>query len=200
MQARSGGQWLLAVSSEGLDRKNDHALALTYRRKGTLNAELQDVASIQAAPHMLWPALPARRLVDLKPVQDNKNTDDDDSLPGSGRLSHRAVQQVLAACDGLESATFGQDPSVTIFIPVIVTGAQLWTVELARDGEPIPKQVDHALITGRLRSDQAVDSVWVVHERYVREFAARGAAGASRLSLSPIADDERARRSVAAGP
>lgn len=174
----SGAHW--ALSQEPSPFRSDNGILGSLVHRGDLFAELGDVQDVHESP-LLWSlGDTAATVTDLKESSSKGPS-------GSGTQAFSALQAVLSACDGLREVSFGPAPSVTLFVPVVVTTAKLWAVRLSAGGDLEVSATNRMLLVEQLRPDRDLSSVWVVSADAVVQFAADAARGINRLRL--VADE-----------
>jgi hypothetical protein len=89
---------------------------------------------------------------------------------GNSAAAYNAVQQVMSSMQGVQNdATYepvereAGMPSLSIFVPVLVTTAPLVLCGEAPDGSPTLESVPIGLLVSRLRLEAELRSVWVVN-------------------------------------
>jgi hypothetical protein len=98
-------------------------------------------------------------------------------------FAKEAVAQVLSATNAASTQIVATNANrFGIFVPVVVTSASMFVVDLAPDGslpEPVPTKRE--LLLGRFRlNDDAYRSVWVIHESEMENFANEAATTVAR--------------------
>ena len=99
--------------------------------------------------------------------------------------AHQAVQQVLSAVDGV-AADIPEDPGapvIAFFIPVIVTSAPLFTVDVDGDGYSVTRAGIVPLI-GRFTPTDRLSLVWIVQEESLAKYVQTAVSGAHKLRLT----------------
>lgn len=88
--------------------------------------------------------------------------------------TYAALNQAWSAVAGMHRATpvDHTQHSITVYVPIVVTTAPLFSVELLEDGQPEIKEIERALIVTRMNSKRGRRPVWVLNESALDEFAA----------------------------
>jgi hypothetical protein len=107
--------------------------------------------------------------------------------PGKGnakQAAYEAVQQVLSAVDGAmaEVPKAPGFPLLSIFVPVIVTSAPLFTVDAEGDGYTVARASIVPLI-GRFTPTDNLSLIWIVQEDALAEYVTAAVLGAHKLRL-----------------
>lgn len=112
---------------------------------------------------------------------------------GSKReTSYGALNQAWSAVAGINASTRVDQTqsSITVYVPIVVTTAPLFTVELLRDGQPEIKEIDRALIVTSMNSKRDRRPVWVLNESALKDFAADAKRSLDAMRFK-LANEER---------
>jgi hypothetical protein len=83
------------------------------------------------------------------------------------------VAQVLSGTSAANTQIVATKDHFSIFVPVVVTAADMFVLDLAPDGSlPEPVPTNRELLLGRFRlTDDTFRAVWVIHESEIDNFA-----------------------------
>jgi hypothetical protein len=171
------GDWLVYQSERQASRLEQFARNLTYDvlvptyahhpTDKTLTSKMPHVVT----SHLSWPKTPMYQA---------------QSLGSQQKAAYSAISQAVSACVGLSMFARGQGDRreyLTIWIPVVVTTARLWSVDTeANQLKAIP--VDVPVVVGmRIRDPSLYHCVWIVQEKHLDVFATAAAEDARLLRL-----------------
>jgi hypothetical protein len=100
-------------------------------------------------------------------------------------LTFDAIRQVNSAAMGVRhdlDPPEGEQAVVIVLVPVVVTDAELFECRLDSSAQVDLKPVDRGLLLSRLRPER-LQSVWIVNERAVANFAAQARTTAESMRL-----------------
>jgi len=179
--------WVLyrAAGSDPLSRNwRDRLMeSLTVTMSGTEGLELDDWIAPETTGSLHFVGDWAYQLHITKRRGQSGRTDDE-----TGAFD--TIQQVLSAVEGVSGdvAVPTRGTLASIFVPVIVTAAPVYSIDTGSDPESLTlvEVTDAFPLLGRYRPDDRLRLIWIVPAQAVGEFAQRAARGSAAMRLKKI--------------
>lgn len=156
--------------------------------RGLLRSTIRWIEHGASVDHLdAWTVGEAYRSVYVEPSSSYAyqiaDTGEDPRKSNAKQSAYEAVQQVLSAVDGAAAEVLLDlaGPSLSIFVPVIVTSAPLFTVDAEDDAYTVSRASIVPLI-GRFTTD-TLSLIWIVQQEALADYVTTAVAGAHKLRL-----------------